>query len=98
MMSPPLDPLSEYPTSCIKETRVCRMLVGPIPQHPTPPTALHVLLSAWIMGPGLTPLLPPLPQLSHKLHKRFHLLQVGILKHIDRGLNPPARVKQVAGA
>jgi hypothetical protein len=24
--------------------------------------------------------LPPLPQLSHKLHKRFHLLQVEILK------------------
>jgi hypothetical protein len=33
------------------------------------------------MGAGLTPFLAPLPQLSHKLHKkRFHLLQVGILK------------------
>src|SRR5215208_2090270 len=49
-------------------------------EHPPPPRPLCDLLSAWRMGPGLTPLLPPLPQLSHKPHKRFHLLQVGILK------------------
>jgi integrase len=41
---------------------------------------LCALLSAWSMGPGLTPLLPPLPQLFHKPNKRFHLLWVGILK------------------
>src|SRR5215212_4451927 len=43
-------------------------------EHPPPPRPLCDLLSAWSMGPGLTPILTPLPQLSHKLHKSFHLL------------------------
>ena len=61
-------------------------------EQPTPPgPPLCAPLSTWGGGPGLAPLLPPLPQPSQKLPKWFHLLQVGISKPTHLAL--PDRIR-----